>query len=462
MSTPILKTVYRLDSIPLSATYWTREGYLIDEPIVTSVGIFEYLNDDGTKRRELRLPENVFDPESLSSYEGKPVIITHKAGEVDKNNVQREIIGTILSKGFADGENVRAKIVIHNTDAMKRSNLRELSLGYALDLDETPGVWNGQPYDAIQKNIRINHLALVDNARAGDQARLNIDSRDTKKGVKVMSQFHKDSGPLTPEEMEQAIADFQAKKAAGQGAAPAAAGDGAPAAPPAAPAAQAPAAPASTGDSGCAEGDKVQMVRDRRDRRAADGDPADHQGALATIAQMGQDIDTLLDCIDAMEAQKAFAGDAAAPAASAAPAKGDGDGDGAGAKAADSDDAGKPSSAMNADSVDAIVRERVSLIRMAEKLNLDGIEGMTIPEARAAIVKAVRPNIRLDGKSEAYCKAAFELACDEVASMKQDTNFQRRQMVSSTPAQTHTDSAQVGGAAARRQAMIDSQNGGNK
>lgn len=60
-----------------------------------------------------------------------------------------EHIGTILSNGYQDGDNVRAEIVIHETDLMKRSGLRELSLGYSLDLDETPGVWNGQPYDAI-------------------------------------------------------------------------------------------------------------------------------------------------------------------------------------------------------------------------------------------------------------------------------------------------------------------------
>lgn len=49
---------------------------------------------DGRKtnpRKELRLPENVFDPASLASYEGKPIIITHDAGEVDKSNVQQEI-----------------------------------------------------------------------------------------------------------------------------------------------------------------------------------------------------------------------------------------------------------------------------------------------------------------------------------------------------------------------------------
>ena len=47
----------RFDSIPLSDTYFTPEGYLIDNPILTRVGIFEYHNPDGTIRRELRLPD---------------------------------------------------------------------------------------------------------------------------------------------------------------------------------------------------------------------------------------------------------------------------------------------------------------------------------------------------------------------------------------------------------------------
>ena len=190
METPTLKRVRRLDSIQLDKTYFTEEGYLIDHPIVTSVGIFEYTNPDGSTRRELRLPEDVFAPESLASYKGKPIIITHDAGYVDKGNVDEETIGTILSEGYQDGDNVRAEIIIHNTDAMKQCGLRELSLGYNLRLEETPGVWEGQPYDAIQRDIVINHLALVGQARAGEQARLNIDARDsntTLKGGKLMS-----------------------------------------------------------------------------------------------------------------------------------------------------------------------------------------------------------------------------------------------------------------------------------
>lgn len=451
MKAPTLTKVYRLDSIPLSATYWTREGYLKDEPIVTSVGIFEYLNADGSKRRELRLPEEVFDPASLASYEGKPVIITHDAGEVNKNNVQREHIGTILSPGIQDGDNVRAKIVIHNTDAMKRSGLKELSLGYSLDLDETPGVWNGQPYDAIQRNIRINHLALVENARAGEQARLNIDSRDTKKGVKyIMAKIRKDGGPLTPEEMEQAIAEFQARK---QARAAAAAPNGDEGDPIAAPVADPVDTPADKGDEGDDPMQKVQMVKDRRDRRDADGDPTDHEGALATIAQQDEDIDTLLEVIDTLIAQQDFAGDEGdAPEPNNQdeddPPKADGD-----------DDKG---SSVNADSIDAIVRERVRLIRMGERLNLDGIEAMSVRDARKAIIRAVKPNMRLDGKSDTYLKAAFDMAAAEVEGMKKNTNYQRQQMFAGG-SQSRADSAKAtGGAAAHRQKMIENQNGGRK
>ena len=169
--------VQRFDSLPLDATYFTDEGYLVDHPIVTSVGIFVYHNPDGSERRELRLPEEVFAEKSLASYKGKPIIVTHDARYVDTDNVKEESIGTILSEGYRDGDDVRAEIIIHDTDSLKKYKMRELSCGYNLRLDETPGVWEGQPYDAIQRDIEINHLALVDKARAGEQARLNIDGQ---------------------------------------------------------------------------------------------------------------------------------------------------------------------------------------------------------------------------------------------------------------------------------------------
>lgn len=282
--------VQRFDSLPLDATYFTDEGYLVDHPIVTSVGIFVYHNPDGSERRELRLPEEVFAEKSLASYKGKPIIVTHDAGYVDTDNVKEESIGTILSEGYRDGDDVRAEIIIHDTDSLKKYKMRELSCGYNLRLDETPGVWEGQPYDAIQRDIEINHLALVDKARAGEQARLNIDGQghDCMKGEKLNMEktTKRTDGAPTPEELAAAVEAFKKRRAERSGAAT----DGSAAAEPTAAPGVADNDPATAQD----KPDAVQMVKDRRDRRDSEGDPADMPGAMGVIAQQDEDIDTLL------------------------------------------------------------------------------------------------------------------------------------------------------------------------
>ncbi len=51
-----------------------------------------------------------------------------------------------------------------------------MSCGYTADVENASGVWMGMPYDAIQRNIRYNHIVLTDKGRAGDNARIKIDS----------------------------------------------------------------------------------------------------------------------------------------------------------------------------------------------------------------------------------------------------------------------------------------------
>ena len=140
----------------------------------------------------------------LLGYKGKPIILTHSAGVVNKDNVEDEIVGTILSPGYRDGDAVRAELVIHGTDSVRRSGLRELSLGYNLTLDETPGEWRGQPYDAVQRDIEVNHLALVASARAGPSARLNIDGRDAPQGRKAEEP---EKAPESGPEADETIAE---------------------------------------------------------------------------------------------------------------------------------------------------------------------------------------------------------------------------------------------------------------
>lgn len=419
----------RFDSIPLSDTYFTPEGYLIDNPILTRVGIFEYHNPDGTIRRELRLPEEVFAAESLASYKGKPVILTHEAGLVDVDNVQQEHIGTILSEGIQDGDNVRAQIVIHDAESLDYG-LRELSLGYTQTPDETPGVWNGQPYDAIQRNIQINHLALVEKARAGEQARLNIDGEE--QGGNQMSKARKDG--LTPEEIARLVEEYKQRQAqrmentnptTDEGTNP----------------------DEQTTDED--EADPVKEVKDRRDRRDASGDCETMDEASGVIAQQDEDIQKLLDFIAQLQAKIDFD-----EASAEEEAKTDSEGETAEANADEEEPQENP---LNMDNIDAYVNQKIELIRLGDKLNLDGIETMKPMDAKKAIIKKVHPNIRLDGKDIAYINAMFDIAKESVGKRK-DVDYQRQQMFRGDSAHNKP----VDGQNEARRRMIEKMDGGNK
>lgn len=455
MSKPKTMQVQRLDSIPLDQTYFTEEGYLVDHPIVTSVGIFVYHNPDGSERRELRLPEEVFSPKSLASYKGKPIIVTHEAGYVDKDNVQEEHIGTILSEGYQDGNDVRTEIIIHDTDAVKDTGLRELSCGYNLRLEETPGVWEGEPYDAIQRDIEINHLALVDKARAGEQARLNVDSRTQNclKGERLnMAKAKKtkrhDSEAPTPEELAAAVEAFKQRRAERMGVA-----DEDPAPPaeePAAAADENPMEEPAAQDEG--EQDMVQSVKDRRDRRDSEGDPQDLTGAMGVIAQQDEDIDTLLGVIDVLKAAETVT---------------DGEENADEDENTDEDDENSDGDDCQQDGEgeepkgdrkdrrsDSAVefREMLRVVRVGDRLNMDGLETMSVKSAKKAILKKLKPTLRLDGKSAAYVNAAFDMAVGEMKTRK-DTNYQRQQMMRKDSA-AHPKRA-TGSAADARQRMIE-------
>lgn len=435
--------VQRLDSISLDQTYYTSEGYLVDHPIVTTCGVFEYKKEDGGTRRELRLPEHVFDKKSLESYKGKPIIITHAAGDVDKENVRREQIGTIMSAGYRDGENVRCEIIIHDTNMLKRCGLRELSLGYSLDTEETPGVWQGEEYDCIQKNIEINHLALVAEARAGDTARLNIDGRDgeTLKGGKAMGKNRQrsrraDEGEnLSPEELEAAIALYKAQQEAAR-----AAGEG---------------MDEDLPQEGTEEEkDPVERVRENIDRRDSEGEG---MAPEEIIAEQKEDLDTLLAEIDRLQAESDMNGDE--DEKTAADEEGlpnqeetDSEEENGGEEA---EEAGK---AVNRDSVDRIVRNRLDICRMADKLHLDGVEGLSVREGRKRIIKAVNPKINLDGKSDSYINAAYDIAKQSFHERK-STDDQRRKMVSG---KVRMDAKAESNSSSARRDMIARMTGGKK
>lgn len=118
------------------------------------------------------------------SLKGKPITIGHK-GVVNSQNIDAlHPVGTVLSEGRKDNNNIVADVILYTLPTEDR----ELSCGYTLDLDETSGVTpDGEHYDAVQRNIRYNHLAIVHRGRAG-VSRLNMD------GDQVIENFQTDGG----------------------------------------------------------------------------------------------------------------------------------------------------------------------------------------------------------------------------------------------------------------------------
>ena len=174
--------VQRYDNYAIQAIK-TDEGFVRDAPIIGRTGILEYRNVDGSIRREYRPPEEAFNVDSLASIRGKPITQLHHGLVTSANYFNSHPVGTVISDGRQDGNNIRADVVIYSLD----TDDRELSLGYETELEETPGVTpEGEHYDAIQRNIRYNHLAIVPRGRAGN-ARLNMDGNQSIEEVETMS-----------------------------------------------------------------------------------------------------------------------------------------------------------------------------------------------------------------------------------------------------------------------------------
>lgn len=456
---PVLRRVRRRDCIRLDVndrTFFTEEGYLVDHPVVTSCGIFEYINPDGSIRRELRLPENVFSESSLKTYKGKPIIITHDAGVVNKENVDREQVGTILSEGYRDKEDVRAEIIIHNTDAMKQRGFKELSLGYNLDLLEEPGTWNGEPYDAIQTNIVINHLALVASARAGEQARLNIDSSDEQelKGGKVKMSEDKNKTvradgnvELTPEELKEAIALYVASKKNDN---PDTSSEGLPTA-------DSEDEPVNEGTEAVKEDEspsQEELVADIKSKcENISLEPDNAENTKTVLISLKDDLDKLLSALGEELSESVVLDEDDKETGEAE------------AEKADSEDSCKSSNeakdmpVMNADSVDSIISEKLSICRIGDKLRMDGLEKLSIKQAKLAIIKKVFPTMRMDGKSNEYINAIYDMAVSQ-SNKPKGIEYQKQQMTSGRTAARQDSSTNVSMAASARDRMINRTEGG--
>ena len=190
-----------------------------DNPI-TKVGVFPYLGKEiGAPEPNkiymvYRPAEELEKPETINSFKLMPFIDEHEMmGKGATPAEKKGIEGVIGENVYFDYPYLRGNIkVLANraiADIEERKKI-ELSPGYRCRYDFTPGVFEGDPYVAIQRDITANHMARVIEGRTGPDLCVqdhNIITIDTMELVSMKPEDKdkptQDEGGFTPEQLAQ-------------------------------------------------------------------------------------------------------------------------------------------------------------------------------------------------------------------------------------------------------------------
>ena len=204
-----------------------NEWFEVKDNPVSKVGVFPYMGstinapDPDKIYMVYRPEEELSDEEFLASMKLLPWVNDHELlGKKEDGLTPAEEYGV----GGVTGEDVYFKddTVYSNlkifSEAMKNeieSGKKELSLGYRCKYDFTTGIFNGEKYDAIQRDLRGNHIALVDDGRMGSEVSVldhnfTIDAKE-----RTMEEENKDGMDMEEEKsgmdmegMEKAMMDM--------------------------------------------------------------------------------------------------------------------------------------------------------------------------------------------------------------------------------------------------------------
>lgn len=142
----------------------------------------------GNVVRVYRSEDEVFSRDSMASFAAAVFTINHPAEMVDAGNWKHHGVGEVNGDIVRDGEFVRVPVIVRDAAAVEkvRTTHKQLSMGYTCTLDWTPGTApSGEAYDAVQREIRINHIAAVPAARGGPELKIS-DERTSPPETKTM------------------------------------------------------------------------------------------------------------------------------------------------------------------------------------------------------------------------------------------------------------------------------------
>lgn len=187
-----------------SARFKDADGRLhVVETNISKACVSPYLGNEIPGWEELGLqPDKVYhllrDPKELekavATFNHLPLMATHTETDAANHLKKSElVVGATGSNAKFEYPYLRNSLVIwpqEAIDGVEDDSQRELSSGYYYTPDMTPGEFEGEKYDGVMRNIVGNHVALVEEGRAGPDVIVN-DSTErlnmSKDKVKLLS-----------------------------------------------------------------------------------------------------------------------------------------------------------------------------------------------------------------------------------------------------------------------------------
>lgn len=168
------------DKVVVAGTKVREDGSLIADARIARTGIQLYHGSEVGKPdmaavRVYRPGSEVFSEDTMKSAAHRPVTNDHPSEMVSADNWKSVAVGQTGDEITGEGIFIRVPLMVSDGATIKdiQSGKRELSAGYTCDLvweeGKTP---SGEKYDAVQTNIRINHVAIVAAGRAGKEVRI--------------------------------------------------------------------------------------------------------------------------------------------------------------------------------------------------------------------------------------------------------------------------------------------------
>lgn len=144
---------------------------------ISKIGVYPYLGseipgapDPAKVYQVYRSAEELSNAATIDSFRNKPLLDDHEIIGIHGMPAERKgIQGNIGEQVFFDSPYLRGNIVVHSSAAQTliKNGKTELSPCYGCDWVEESGVFEGKEYQYVQRNLRANHLALVEEGRTG-------------------------------------------------------------------------------------------------------------------------------------------------------------------------------------------------------------------------------------------------------------------------------------------------------